>query len=177
MHILAISGSLRASSTSTALVRAAKKLVAEQIQITLYDRLAELPHFSPDLDGNIPNEAVAQLRKQIQEADGVLICTPEYAFGVPGSLKNGLDWTVSSGDFSGKPVAVVSSSSLWGGGDKAQASLLLTLSALGAKVPDGGTLAIPNANKKLDASGELADAETIQALKSVLDALTQAINA
>lgn len=177
MRILAISGSLRTASTSTTLIRVAEKLAPEQIEFTLYDRLADLPHFSPDLDGGVPNPAVAQLREQLQAADGVLICTPEYAFGVPGSLKNALDWTVSSGDFSGKPVAVVSSSSLWGGGDKAQASLLLTLSALGAKVPEEGKLAIPNANKKLNASGELSDAETIQALKLVLDALAQAVNA
>lgn len=177
MHILAISGSLRASSTNTTLVRAITRLAPENMQITLYEGLADLPHFSPDLDGNEPPVAVHTLRKSLQAADGVLICTPEYAFGVPGVLKNALDWTVSSGEFWGKPVVVISASPLWGGGDKAHASLLLTLTALGANVPDEGKLMIPTVNKKLNANGDIVDTETVQKLKAVLDALAQTIEA
>ena len=103
----------------------------------------------------------------------MIICTPEYAFGIPGTLKNALDWTVSSGDFWGKPVAAISASPLASGGDKAHASLLQTLTALGANVPAGGKLIIPMIKKKLNANGDVVDAETLQALKSVLDALTQ----
>jgi NAD(P)H-dependent FMN reductase len=175
MHILAISGSLRASSTNTTLVRAIMRLAPENMQITLYEGLADLPHFSPDLDSDEPPVAVHTLRKSLQAADGVLICTPEYAFGVPGVLKNALDWTVSSGDFWGKPVVAISASPLWGGGDKAHASLLLTLTALGANVPEGGKLMIPTVNKKLNANGDIVDPETMQALKAVLDALTPTI--
>jgi NAD(P)H-dependent FMN reductase len=175
MKILAISGSLRANSTNTRLVRATAALAPEDMEITIYDGLADLPHFSPDLDGDNPPPAVKNLRMQIQAADGVLICTPEYAFGVPGSLKNALDWTVSSGDLWGKPVAAISASPLWTGGDKAHASLLLTLTALGTKVPEDGKLSIPSVNKKLNADGEISDPETAQALRSVLAALAQAI--
>jgi chromate reductase len=175
MHILAISGSLRASSTNTTLVRAIMRLAPENMEIALYEGLADLPHFSPDLDSDEPPVAVLTLRKSLQEADGVLICTPEYAFGVPGVLKNALDWTVSSGDFWGKPVVAISASPSWGGGDKAHASLLLTLTALGANVPETGKLTIPTVNKKLNANGDIVDSETTQALKIVLDALVQAI--
>jgi NAD(P)H-dependent FMN reductase len=177
MHILAISGSLRASSSNTTLVRFLTRLAPEHIQVTLYEGLADLPHFTPDLDGDHSPDSVRTLRGLLQEADGMLICTPEYAFGVPGVLKNALDWTVSTGDLSGKPVAVMSASSLWSGGDKAHASLLLTLTALGANVPEGGKLMIPTVGKKIDAEGEVTDPETIQQLKAVLAALAQTIEA
>lgn len=175
MHILAISGSLRASSTSTTLIRAAERLAPEEMEFSLYEGMADLPHFSPDLDGDPPHPAVAQLRHQLQVADGVLICTPEYAYGVPGSLKNALDWTVSSGEFVKKPVAVISSSPSSTGGEKAHASLMLTLTALSSTVPAGGTLIIPMIRSKMSAGGEITDPATTQALRSVLDALAKAI--
>lgn len=176
MRILAISGSLRASSTNTKLVRAMVALASADMHITMYEGLGDLPHFSPDLDGDNSPDSVRDLRVQLQGADGVLICTPEYAFGVPGSLKNALDWTVSTGDFSGKPTAVVSASPLWGGGDKAHASLLLTLAALGANVPGQTKLTIPHINKKLNDNGEISDPTTAQAVSTVLAALEQAVN-
>jgi chromate reductase, NAD(P)H dehydrogenase (quinone) len=177
MQILAISGSLRASSTNTMLVRLIARLAPENIEITLYEGLADLPHFTPDLEGDNTPAAVRSLRKQLETADGVLICTPEYAFGIPGTLKNALDWSVSSGEFSGTPVAAISTSSLWSGGDKAHASLLLTLAALGANVPEGAKLMIPTASKKLNANGDMLDPETNQALIAVLEALAQTIEA
>jgi NAD(P)H-dependent FMN reductase len=145
------------------------------MEFTIYDGLADLPHFSPDLDGDDPPAPVSNLRKLLQSVDGVLICTPEYAFGVPGSLKNALDWTVSSGEFYRKPVVVISASPSPTGGDKAHASLLLTLTALGANVPEGGKLMIAAAGKKLNPIGEVTDPKTRKALRSVLDALAHAI--
>ncbi len=176
MRILAISGSLRASSTNTALVRATAALAPEHMEMVIYNGLADLPHFSPEIDGDEPPASVVDLRAQLQAADGVLICTPEYAFGVPGSLKNALDWTVSSAEFWHKPVAVISASPLATGGDKAHASLLLTLKALGSNVPEGGKLMVPVVKKKLNDAGEIVDPETVQALKSLLAALEQTIN-
>jgi len=90
----------------------------------IYGGLDDLPHFSPDRDGDDPPRSVGRLRELLRTADGVLIGTPEYAFGVPGALKNALDWTVSSGEFDGKPVAAISASPLYTGGAKAHASLL-----------------------------------------------------
>ncbi len=174
MRILAISGSLRSSSTNTTLVRAIAALAPRNMEVTIYTGLADLPHFSPDLDDD-PPASVLHLRQLLQEADGVLICTPEYAFGVPGVLKNALDWMVSSGEFNRKPVAAISASPSLTGGDKAHASLLLTLTALGATVPEGGKLQVPAVGKKLTASGEVSDLETKQALSSVLDALALTI--
>ena len=119
MQILAISGSLRAGSTNSKLLRAAASLAPEHVNFTFYDGLADLPHFSPELDDDNPPASVTHLRELLQVADGVIICTPEYAFGVPGSLKNALDWTVSTCAFSAKPVAAISASSTYMGGEKA----------------------------------------------------------
>jgi NAD(P)H-dependent FMN reductase len=177
MRILAISGSLRASSTNTLLVHYIARLAPPDVEIVFYEGLADLPHFTPDLDSDDAPVSVRSLRVLLQAVDGVLICTPEYAFGVPGTLKNALDWLVSSGDLWGKPVAAISSSSLASGGEKALASLLLTLTALGANVPEGGKLMLPMLKKKLDTNGDVVDPETIEALKAILDALVQAINA
>ena len=176
MHILAISGSLRASSTNTKLVRAIMRLAPTNMEFALYDGLGDLPHFSPDLDVEDAPPSVLALRQQLQNADGVLICTPEYAYGVPGSLKNALDWTVSSGEFVGKPVVALSASPSMLGGDKAHASLLLTLTALSANIVEGGTLIIPLIRTKMDTSGEITDPTTAQTLQSVLNALAQTIS-
>ncbi len=175
MRILAISGSLRASSTNTTLVRAIMRLAPENMLFSLYDELGELPHFSPDIDIEDAPQPVNALRRQLRDADGVLLCTPEYAYGVPGSLKNALDWTVSSGEFVSKPVVVISASPSILGGDKAHASLLLTLTALSANIVEGGTLIIPLMRTKLNANGEITDTATTQALRSVLAALAQTI--
>jgi len=179
VHILAISGSLKASSSNATLVRAIAAMAPETMRFTIYDGLADLPHFNPDLDldGEDAPAPVTRLRGLLQAADGVLICTPEYAFGVPGALKNALDWTVSSGEFAGKPVAAISASPSYMGGDKAHASLLLTLTAEAATIVDGGTLIIPAIGKKLAADGDVSDPATAEALRSVLAALARTINA
>jgi chromate reductase, NAD(P)H dehydrogenase (quinone) len=75
------------------------------VEIILYDGVSRLPHFSPDLDGENAPAPVADWRAQLKTSDGVLISSPEYAHGVPGSLKNALDWVVGSGEFVEKPVA------------------------------------------------------------------------
>src|SRR5262249_37658099 len=99
MKILAISGSLRAGSTNTALLRATASLAPKGVEVLLFDGLRELPHFSPEIDGDDSPAPVVHLRESLAAADAVLICTPEYAFGMPGSLKNALDWCVSSAEF------------------------------------------------------------------------------
>lgn len=121
MKIVAISGSLRAASSNTALVRAALASPPPGVETMLYDGLASLPHFSPELDGDAAPASVWNFRAQIASADGVLICTPEYAYGIPGSLKNALDWLVTSGELWRKPVAVLSASPSALGGEKAHA--------------------------------------------------------
>jgi NAD(P)H-dependent FMN reductase len=170
MKLLAISGSLRAGSSATALAAALAELAPAGTTVILYDELEGIPPFHPDRDreGDVAPAPVARLRAAITGADAVVISTPEYAFGLPGVLKNALDWTVASGDFAGKPTAAISSSPSELGGDKAHASLLLTLRAMQARLPTGGGLIVPFVRKKIDARGAIVDAETAAALRSML---------
>ena len=89
--ILAFSGALRKASTNTALVRAAKQLAPEGVEIEIYDGIATLPFFDQDLESDVP-AVVADFRAKIAAADGVLIASPEYNYSIPGVLKNALDW-------------------------------------------------------------------------------------
>ena len=107
IQLLAISGSLRNYSSNTNVLQAAKTLAPPSIDINLYLELATLPHFNPDLDREPLPNAVASLRQQIGKANGIIISSPEYAHGVPGSLKNALDWLVSSIEFPNKPVLLI----------------------------------------------------------------------
>ena len=105
MHLLALSGSLRHSSSNTALLQAAANLAPEGVEITVYQSLGDLPHFNPDLsEADLPN--VTDFIARVRAADGLLISSPEYAHGVPGVLKNALDWLVGGDAFYLKPVAI-----------------------------------------------------------------------
>ena len=172
IHILAISGSLRPASSNGILIDAMAKMAPQGVRVTVYEGLATLPHFNPDLDTDTPPAAVAEFRAQLKHADGVLICTPEYAFGVPGSLKNALDWTVSSSGFVDKPVALVTASSQ---GSYAHASLLLTLGAISANVAPDAALLISFIRSKINSDGQVIDTEVLGGLQKVLDALLGAI--
>jgi chromate reductase len=109
-HVLAISGSLRRASSNSALVSAAVQLAPVGVDVSIYRELADVPPFNPDLDTEAAPAATFRFRTALQECDAVLISSPEYAHGVPGVLKNALDWVVSSGEFIDKPVAVVNTS-------------------------------------------------------------------
>ena len=130
--ILGISGSLRAGSSNLQLLQAVQELAP--FQLVLCEGLGELPHFNPDLDaeGLLPPPAVAALRAQISACEGVIISSPEYAHGLPGSLKNLLDWLVSYPDFAGKKVLLLNASAA--GGQHAQASLREILRTMSAQV-------------------------------------------
>ena len=177
MKIIAISGSLRPSSTNTALLYALVTLAPNSVELSIYKGLGDLPHYNPELDGNTLSISVRDWRLLLLNSDGVIISTPEYAYGMPGVLKNGLDWIVSSGELVGKPVATISASPSDLGGSKAHASLVLTLSALAANLVEGGSVTIPFVGKKLNAQGELTDLSTLQSLKYLLDALVRGIKA
>src|SRR5262245_12108706 len=104
MKVLAIAGSLRTTSSNAALLRAAARVAPAGTELAYYDGLAALPHFSPDLDVEPIPPPVAALRAQIGAVDALAICSPEYAHGMPGSLKNALDWLVSAFEPIDKPV-------------------------------------------------------------------------
>lgn len=112
IRLLALCGSLRAASSNRALLQAACGLAPEDMQISLYEGMANLPHFSPDLEtANTLPEPVCALRRQVAEADGLLISCPEYMHCLPGSFKNMLDWMVGCTEFPGKKIALFQATS------------------------------------------------------------------
>jgi chromate reductase, NAD(P)H dehydrogenase (quinone) len=168
IRILGISGSLRADSSNSTLIRLAASLPDPEVEFEIHGGLDGLPFFSPERDDANASPEVGEFREALKRADGILICTPEYAFGMPGVLKNALDWTVSSGEFDRKPVAALSASPTYGGGDKAHASLLLVLGALSARVAQKGSFPIPAIYKKISKTGEVVDPAILGLLSGVM---------
>ncbi|WP_428331278.1 NADPH-dependent FMN reductase [Mucilaginibacter sp.] len=173
MKIFAISGSLRADSSNHNVLRFLKDQLPASFDFTIYENLGKIPPFDPGIDNDQPPEPVDELRNFMSEADAVIICTPEYAFGVPGQLKNALDWTVSSGSLADKPLALITAST---NGTNAHAALLLILGALSAQLVEAAALLIPFIRSKIDSNGNITDNETAENLKTVLTALLNAIN-
>jgi len=170
-QILAISGSLRTASLNTALLRAAITLAPEGVEITLYDRLGALPHFNPDLEGTeIPS--VKDIRTQLQISDGVLISSPEYAHGIPGVLKNALDWVVGSGELYRKPVALLNASPR---AIHAQASLKETLLTMDAPIINEASITVPLPSNQIDETGIISHSEISSVLHKAIVAFVSAI--
>lgn len=110
MKILAISGSARRQSTNTALLVALKTIAPPGMEIEVYAGVGELPVFSPDLEGTDEPCSVTRFKAAIARSDGVLVCSPEYVRGIPGGLKNAIDWLVSGDQIVGRPIALVHAS-------------------------------------------------------------------
>ena len=169
--ILAISGSTRQNSTNLNLLNAIAILFAAEIEMIFFEGLSALPQFNPDdTDAAIPE--VIQFRKQLRNADGVLICTPEYAHGVPGALKNAIDWTVSTNEFSHKPTALITASTDGRFGHRA---LLETLQTIEAENVGQLQLLIPFAKTKIGADNSIKDEPTLAATKKLITSLIDTI--
>jgi NAD(P)H-dependent FMN reductase len=140
--------------------------------IELWDGLAGLPHFNPDLDGETLPPAVAAWRRRIAEADGLLISSPEYARGVPGSLKNALDWLVSGPEHPGKPVAFFHASER---GVASQAALRLILETMGLRIVEAASLTIPLLGQQTDAALLAADPAIAGRIGAALNAYGEAL--
>src|SRR6476646_7123461 len=149
MRFLAISGSLRARSSNAAVLEAARALAPVGVEVVLYAGLATLPHFNPDDDVDPLPAPVTEWRAEVARADALLFCSPEYARGVPGSLKNALDWLVSGFEVIGKPIASINASPLSTTG---QESLLGTLRTIGAVVEEASIrMALTSAQRTAEA--------------------------
>jgi chromate reductase len=171
MRILAISGSLRGASSNTALLRAAAALAPAGLEIAVYGGLGDLPHFNPDLEANEP-PAVTDLRARVRWADGLLISSPEYAHGVPGAMKNALDWLVGGEEFIYKPVALLNASPR---ATHAQASLAETIRTMSGRLVAEASIDVPLLGKNLDAAAIAAQPEIADALRAALAAFARAI--
>ena len=174
VKVVAISGSLSRNSSNTALLRAAARLGNGRASIELYEGMAALPLFNVDLDNEPAPAAVTDFRSRLAACDAIVISSPEYAHGLSGVLKNALDWTVSSGDFYEKPVAVFNASPR---ASIAQESLLEVLRTMGSRIVEAASIAVPLLGRHLDADGIVADAAMSDAVRRAIHALTDTIEA
>ena len=176
LNILAISGSLRAASINSALLRTAARLAPPQIEIVVCELVIDLPLFNPDLEAQTP-DAVLRLRQQLasaalEGADALLIASPEYAHGVTGAIKNTLDWLVSCEAFVNKPVAVLNASPR---AHHADAALRETLKTMSAVIVESASLTIPLLGANI-AESDMAETPAIaHAIQESLAALYAAV--
>jgi chromate reductase, NAD(P)H dehydrogenase (quinone) len=169
--MLAISGSLRQVSFNTALLQAAIAISPAAVEMKLYGGLGDLPHFNPDLEPTEP-PAVADLRAQVKWSDGLVISSPEYAHGIPGVLKNALDWLVSGEEFVGKPVALFNASPR---ATHAQASLTEIVTTMSGRIVPEASITVALLGKNLDAARILLDSEISGELQAAIESFAHAI--
>jgi chromate reductase len=173
MRILAISGSLRRASTNTAALEALARLAPEGARVLLYRDLASLPPFNPDddIEDKPKPEPVDTLRALVDASDALVIAAPEYAHGLPGALKNALDWLVASETFAGKPTALLNTSPR---AFHAQASLREILSTMAARLIPEAFVSISLTGKLVTLEDILADTVCARRLGESLEALIAA---
>lgn len=172
--ILALSGSIRKESSNEKLLGYLANQYKDVVDIVLYPTLEVLPHFNPDhASTNVPS-VVQDFIAQIEQADAVLICTPEYVFSLPGVLKNALEWTVATTVFSDKPCAFIVASSL---GDKAFEALDLILKTLIQKeIQPELKVLIQGIRSKITSAEQVLDAETSKDLSVLINTLLDTID-
>ncbi|MPY92207.1 MAG: NAD(P)H-dependent oxidoreductase [Acidimicrobiia bacterium] len=146
VRMTALSGSLNGSSSNSALVHALAE-VPSDVDLTVWEGLDQLPYFRPDAPGD---DQVGALRHAVAAADAVLIATPEYAGGMPGTLKNALDWLVGTGELYAKPVVVLSAAPSPERGHNARRWVEETVRMQGASVVDSYTVAIARSDGPQD---------------------------
>jgi len=168
VRILAISGSLRRASSNSALVGAVARLAPDTVAVSVYRELAELPPFNPDVGEADAPATVVRFRAALNACDAVLISSPEYARGVPGVLKNALDWVVASGELVDKPIALINTSVR---ATYAWTSLAETLTVMSARVVLDASITVALGGRMLDVDGIVADAAIAAALRSAIRTL------
>jgi NAD(P)H-dependent FMN reductase len=172
VELLAVSGSLRAASSNRTLLQAAAALAPPGVTVRLSDHLMALPHFNPDLDGDMRPAAADSWRAAVGRADGLLLSTPEYAHGLPGAFKNGLDWLVSDPALLHKPIAIWNVSAR---GSFAQASLIEILRTMSTRIVELAGVTLPLLDSPLELTALVGTPALRDMLRGALDAFVRAI--
>lgn len=173
MRVLGIAGSLRAGSYNRALLRAAQEVAPEGMEIRTFD-LAPIPLYSGDVEVLGDPEPVAALKTAIREADALLIATPEYNYGIPGVLKNAIDWASrppGQSVLNGKPAALMGATPGMTGTARAQLQLRQSFVFTQTYALLQPEVLVPRAQEKFDAAGRLTDEPTRERIRALLEAL------
>ncbi len=169
LKVLAVVGSLQARSSNKALIEAFSAMLGAAVQVTPTRALHVLPPFNSDFESeNVPS-AVVDWRAELAAADAVVFATPEYAFGIPGALKNSLDWVVGSGELVAKPVILMGASTMATGASLALEALERTLRVMSSEII--GVLSVPHVRAKIDAEGRVIDDETNDGMTELAEKL------
>ncbi|PKV52788.1 NAD(P)H-dependent FMN reductase [Aquimarina sp. MAR_2010_214] len=169
LKILGINGSASQNSSNLSILNKIAELGKSQFDLNIIDDLTELPHFKTELtDNNVP-EKIIEFRNQIENADGIIICTPEYVFSIPSGLKNAIEWCVSTAVFSDKPIGLITASA---SGEKGHEELKLIMKTVQTNFTDETTLLIQGIKGKINNSGEILDDNT----KNQLEKFVQSFN-
>ena len=174
LRVLAISGSLRKASFNSGLLRAAREIAPERMEITILD-INDLPLYNGDVEAKGDPASVVALKSAIRDADAVLFATPEYNWSISGALKNAIDWASrdrEEGSLMGKPATIIGAGGR-AGTARAQMQLREILAELGSLVMvKPGVLVQAFAPPRFDAEGNLTDEETKDLLGRHLDEFT-----
>jgi len=165
--ILAINGSASENSSNRRLIDIFVSLTKDFFDVTIIDNLKTLPHFDPERSLSNTPEVVSDFRKSIEQADGILICTPEYVFSIPSGLKNAIEWCVSTTVFSGKATGLITASA---NGEKGHVELQLIMETLMATFNPETALLIEGIKGKIDEQNTIADVKTKNSLMAFIDA-------
>ncbi|MCW7505145.1 NADPH-dependent FMN reductase [Leptospira paudalimensis] len=163
--ILAISGGISATSYNRKILNTLKTNYKQDCDMIIYDKIVNFPFFDSGISEEKTPGIVKDFLGEVKRADGILICSPEYVFSIPGVLKNALEWAVSSVVFTDKPVAVITAASV---GQKAHESLLLVLKTIGAKLTDDTNVLISGVKGKVSPEGQIQDEGTETTLQKLM---------
>jgi chromate reductase len=169
--VLAICGSIKQDSANYTLLKTIRSMAKDLFELEIYESLAALPYFNPDETDHAP-ESVVDFRNRIDKADGVIVCTPEYVFSLPGILKNALEWTVSTVVFTDKPAALITASS---SGKVAHESLQLVMKTIGVKTTEDTSLLIQSIKSKMTQEGVITNEETLVQVDRLIKGLNKLI--
>ena len=166
-NIFAINGSASRHSSNERLIDNFVLLTKDHFHITVFNELKTLPHFDPELSIENTPQIISEFRDNIHNADGILICTPEYIFSIPSGLKNAIEWCVSTTVFSDKPVGLITASA---SGQKGHEELQMIMKTVMTKFTDETVLLIQGVKGKINAQGEIIDNKTQQKLANFIAA-------
>lgn len=171
LKIAAIAGSLRAGSYNKMLLREAARLAPSDMEFTTLE-IGDLPLFNEDVERDAFPEAAMRLKRGLADADGLLIATPEYNYGVPGVLKNAIDWASRPpGDspFDDLPVAVMGASPGMGGTARAQLALRNAFVFTKSPVLPGPEVLVAGAHEQFDENGRLKSEDTADFVRDLVE--------
>ena len=156
-NIFVINGSANEQSSNQQLIDHIAGQTKDIFNLTVFNALKQLPHFDPERSVDNPPPGIIALRQQVEQADALLICTPEYVFSMPAGLKNAIEWCVSTTVFAGKPTGLITASA---NGERGHEELKLVMKTLMAKFTDETTLLIRGIKGKTNEQGTITDEET-----------------